>query len=86
MTNVVNLLDNIQDRTEEEIIRALEGRVHWVSEPFVMMIGLRHAPPNVCITEVLEKMIREGKINKTYMPIPSPDGGTNKLPHYRLAR
>ena len=86
MTNVVELKNNFQARVEEEIVRALEGRVHWVSEPFVLMAGSRSSNPNVNIFDVMKKMIREGKMDKTFLPVSTPDGGAEKLPHYRLAR
>jgi hypothetical protein len=86
MTNVVKLLDNIQERVEEEIIRALENRVHWVSEPFILLAGERGSTPNVSVFGVIQKMIREGKLNKTYLPASFPNGKTENLPHYRLAK
>ena len=85
MTNVVNFNDTIETKIEEAILDALDNRCgKWVSEAFVVGRGMNIATQNVKISDIINRMVDEGKLERTFQTVSDKFGQGMKLYSYRI--
>lgn len=84
-TNVVSFTDAKVASSRRAIIDSLQNRgANWVSEPFLMTVIMDDMPAGVTAKELLDEMVQEGKLEKSYHTATDKMNRTLQLPLYRL--
>lgn len=85
MVEIVSFEDKIVGKIKQDITEAMSNRCgRWVSESFLYLVASNSTTPNVTFGNILENMLKEGTIEKSY------ESGVDKfdrvvhLPQYRL--
>lgn len=86
MSNVVSFNNTIETKIEEKIADALDNRCgNWVSEAFLVGRVIDMTTPTVKAMDVIDKMVSEGKLEKTFHTVQDKFGHGVRLYSYRLA-
>ena len=86
-TNVVSFTDAKVAASRRAIIDSLQNRgANWVSEPFLITVVMNDMPAGATVKELLDEMVQEGALEKTYHSATDKMNRTLQLPLYRLGK
>lgn len=85
-SNVVHLQDVKVAGVKRALIDSLTNRgANWVSEPFLMAVIMDDMPAGVSSKELIDGLVQDGTIDKSYHTATDKMNRTIQLPLYRLA-
>lgn len=85
MVDIVSLEDKIVSKIKADIVAAMANRCgRWVSEPFLSIVASNSSKPNVKFGDILNSMINDGTVEKSYETSTDKFHRTIYLPIYRL--
>ena len=85
--NVVSLQDVKVATAKNALIDSLKNRgANWVSEPFLMTVIMDDMPAGVSARELIDGMVQDGTIDRTFHTATDKMDRTLNLPLYRLAQ
>jgi hypothetical protein len=84
--NVVSLQDVKLSAVKRTLMDNLSNRGgNWVSEPFLITIIMDDMPADTSAKELIDGMVQEGTLAKTFHTVTDKMQRTHHLPLYRLS-
>jgi hypothetical protein len=82
--NVVSMENVVIRNIEEAIVASLENRTHWVAPHVMTNAADRVNAQNVNVYGVIDRMVQEGTLEKSFQTVTDKFNRAVHLPLYRL--